>query len=259
MPQKLSIKNQSVEKIFVIIETMAHSTVPMRLQDIAKAAVIPASTALRFINTLYSLGYIHQDPLTHRYSLTLKFAEIGEQIASQISIRDIARPFLIELSKRSEETCCLGEEHDLEVVYLDVVENPENSLRYIKRPGVRAPMHCTGIGKLLLLNKNPAELDAFIKTKKLEIHTGKTITSYSRLLEELEIVRRQGYAIDDEEHTIGVKCIAAPVKDYSGKILFGISISGPSSRLTPERIEASIPYAIDAANQVSRALGTTEL
>ena len=120
-------------------------------------------------------------------------------------------------------------------------------------------MHCTGIGKLLLLNKDSAELDAFIKTKKLEIHTAKTITSYSSLLEELSVVRRQGYAIDDEEHTVGVKCIAAPVKDYSGKILFAISISGPSSRLTPDRIEASIPYAIDAANQISRALGTTEL
>ena len=98
--------NQSIEKSFLIIETMAREKEPMRLSDIALNTGIPSSTALRMINTLLNLGYINQDPTTSRYSLSLRFAYIGNCVTSQISIRDIAHPFLVELSK----TCDINQD-----------------------------------------------------------------------------------------------------------------------------------------------------
>lgn len=260
MAEKQSIKNQSVEKLFQIIETMAQSPVPMRLYDIAASVGMPTSTTLRFVNTLDALGYVHQDPFSHRYALTLKFTAIGEQIASQISIRDIARPFLIDLSKRFEETCCLGEEQNLDVVYLDIVNNPNNHIRlsFIQRPGTHAPMHCTGIGKLLLLNKTNAEIDTYIQIKKIGVNKNRMVYSYPTLVAELEKTRKRGYSIDDEETVPGVRSVAVPIHDYSGKVIYGISLAGPSSRLNSMKIEQMVLPMLEASSQISRILGTSD-
>lgn len=258
MKEKRSIQNHSVEKLFLIIETMARASIPLRLQEVADAAAIPASTALRFLNTLRSLGYVYQDPSSLRYSLTLKFAVIGDHVASQIPIRDIARPFLAELSRKCEETCCLAEEQDMETVYLDVVEQQDNLLRVFQRPGVHAPLHCTGVGKLFLLNRSESELDLFLRLKKLDRMTPNTITTYSGLADELGRIRRQGFAMDNEENASGLTCIAAPIRDHTGRIRFGISIAGPSARLTEERVATIVPYLLEAAEQITETLGTRE-
>lgn len=255
--EKQPVKNQSVERLFTIIEAMAKSNTPNRLQDLAASVKLSPSTVLRFLNTLEGLGYVYQDPLSLRYHLTLKLTHMGNLIVSQISIRDIARPFLMKLSDLSDETVCLAEEQNEHAVYLDVVDTHDYNLRFIQKPGVRAPMHCTGIGKLLLLNKSPSELQEYLEAHKQECHTCNTITTNSMLVKELEKIREQGYAIDNEEYADGIRSIAAPVRDYSGKIIYGISVAGPSSRLKNDNIEKIIPIIIETANQISQILGTT--
>ena len=256
MPAKQLKTNQSVEKSFQIIEIMAREKVPMRLADIALGVGIPTSTALRMINTLLTLGYINQDQTTLRYSLSLKFAYIGNCVTSQSNIRDVAHSFLVELSRTCMESVCLAQEQDMEVVYIDVVDGPDNMLKITQYIGKRAPMHCTGVGKLLLLNYSDEQLKKFVSDKGLRVLTPNTISSYGDLRLELNQIRQRGYAIDDEECELGARCIAASITDYTGNIVCGLSLSGPISRMTKEHIEEIAPIVTDTAKRISKMLAS---
>lgn len=257
MPQKLSKKNQSVEKVFHIIEVMASNREPMRLQDIANQVKMPASTTLRLVNTMVNLGYARQDP-NLRYGLSLKFMKIGSLISSQISIRDIAHPYLVELSTKCEESACIAIEQNMEIVYLDVVDGPDGMLKITQHIGKNAPMHCTGVGKIILQNYDTKEISQMISQKGLPVLTPNTITSKEDLLDEIEKIRTQGYALDNEECELGARCIAAGIKDYSGKVVAAISVSGPISRMTMERIDAIKGTVIESARKVSKLLAYNE-
>lgn len=254
MKDKLSKKNQSVEKVFQIIEVMAENKGLMRLQDISAKVGLPASTALRYLNTLQSFHYVIQDVDTLKYSLTLKFAHIGSLVSSQISIRDVARSYLVDLSKKCDESACLAVEENMEVIYIDVVDGPDSMLKTMQRIGKRAPLHTTGVGKLLLLNYDDKQIDMMISKKGLPATTEKTITNKKDLMKELSKVKLQGYALDDEECEMGARCIAAPIRDYTGNIIAGISISGPAIRMTWDKIEIIKEYIKDAAKEISKIM-----
>lgn len=256
--EKLAKINQSVEKVFQIIETMAEGREPLRLQDISLKVEMPASTTLRLINTLINCGYAKQDPVTLRYSLSLKFMHIGSLVSSQTSIRDVAHPYLIELSRKCKESVCLAIEQNMEVVYIDVIDGPDGMLRITQRIGKIAPMHSTGVGKLLLLNYDSKELNNFIAMKGLEALTPNTVTSKEELLKELEKIKLQGYALDDEECELGARCISAAIKDYTGKAVAGISVSGPITRMTMEYIDTIKNTVMETARKISELLAYEE-
>ncbi|MGB4440242.1 MAG: IclR family transcriptional regulator [Sedimentibacter sp.] len=252
--QKLAKNNQSVEKVFQIIEIMAQCREPLRLQDIALKVEMPASTTLRFLNTLMTCGYANQDSNTLRYSLSLKFMYIGSLVSSQTSIREIAHPHLVELSRKCSESVCLGIELDMEIVYIDVIDGPDGMLKITQRIGKLAPIHSTGIGKLMLLNYDSKQLNQMIATKGLKSLTPNTIISKEKLLNELEKIKTQGYALDDEECELGARCLSVGVKDYTGKYVAGISISGPTTRMTMDYIEVIKNVVIETADKVSELL-----
>ena len=254
MAEKLSKLNQSVQKVLQIIEIMSKEPEPIRLQDIALKAEMPTSTALRMINTLLVNGYVNQDAETLRYFLSLKFTQIGCAVSSHFSLQRIAHPMLLELRNRCQESCCLGVEENHELTYIDVVDGPDSMLRIMQRIGKRAPLHSTGIGKLLLLNYSEKQLGELISVKGLSPLTPNTLVTRNSLEEHLKQVRAQGYAVDDEECVLGARCVAAPVRDYTGKVIAGISISGPTSRLTKERISVVAPVVKDIADKISKAL-----
>lgn len=254
MPAKLSKVNQSVEKVIQIIEVMAKEGPSMRLQDIALKTDMPASTALRMVNTLLVYGYVNQDPDTLQYSLSLKFAQIGNIVAAQVSLTQIAHPLLVELSRRCQESCCLAVDDEMELIYTDVVDGPDNMLKIMQRIGKRAPLHSTGIGKLLLLNYSRDRLREMIRVKGLTPLTPNTACTEEALLDRLAQIRTQGYALDDEECELGARCVAAPVYDYTGKVVAGISVSGPISRLSSERIAVIVPVVQETAGKISRLL-----
>lgn len=246
--------NQSIEKTFHIIDIMAGAQVSMRLQDIAKKADLPASTALRLLNTLQTLGYVNQDDSSLQYSLSLKFAKIGSMVSSKISIRELARPYLTELSHKCQEAACLGIEQDKDIVYIDVEHGPDNMLKIMQYIEKRAPMHCTGIGKLILSTYDENKLSEYIEEKGLLSFTPNTLVTKNALLQELQVVRRNGYAIDNQECELGTRCVAVDIKDYNNKIVAAISVSGPISRMTPERLEVIRPWVVETADKISQLL-----
>ncbi len=254
MNQKSVKNNQSVEKVLQIIETMAQSKESLRLQDIAQRVDMPASTALRFLNTLMKCGYARQDAGSLRYSLTLKFMHIGSLVNSQISIRDVARPYLANLAQKCNESVCLAIEQDMEIVYIDVIDGPDGMLKITQRIGKLAPIHSTGIGKLMLLNYDLKQFEHIIETKGLKALTPNTITSKDELLLELEKIKQRGYALDDEECELGARCLSAGIKDYTGKYVAGISVSGPTTRMTMEYIEQIKDVVMETADKISREL-----
>ena len=143
----------------------------------------------------------------------------------------------------------------MNVVYIEVVPGPDQMIKTMQRIGNRAPMHCTGVGKLLLLNHKESYIDKMIEKKGLQKFTDNTITTKRELLKELETVRKQGYAFDNEECEIGARCISLPVRDFSGKVVAGISVTGPIFRMDEIINEKNIEYLKQVALEASRKLG----
>jgi len=250
--------NQSVGKALQIIEVLSESNAPMRLQDISKALEMPASTVFRMIAPLMEYGYVQQASDTSRYYLTLKFAKIGSIISSRISVRSVAQPFLLELSDKCKEATCIVIENNMEAVYVDVVDGPDGMLKIMHHIGKQAPMHCTGAGKCLLLNYDMQMLDSLIAKKGLERFTPNTITTKKALIEELDTIRANGYAVDDQECEIGARCVAVGIRDYKKKIVAAISVSGPVNRMTNEYISTISGIVIKTANKISEILAYSE-
>lgn len=253
--QKLTKNNLSGEKLLAILEQMARIGEPVRVQDLSEKMKMNASTLLRFLTTLVKCGYAAQDPESAKYYLTLKLCNLASSVTANISVRDIAHHYLVQLAKEFNESVCLSIEQNGMVVYIDSVQGPDSMLRTMNRIGSVAPMHCTGVGKLLLLDYSTNQLDELIEKKGLPTFTANTIGSKRQLQVELELVRRLGYSYDNEECEIGAKCIAAPIYDYTGKIVAGISITGPRIRMTNEHVEAHLPALISAAREISTQLG----
>jgi DNA-binding IclR family transcriptional regulator len=249
------LKNQSTVKALDIIELLAYNIDPMRLQDISESLKMNASTALRFLESLAACGYVKQNPETLRYYLTFKICSIANKVSENIHLYDIAQPYLKRVSAQFDESVCLAIEQDMTVVYIGVVQRPDQMLRSMQRIGNRAPMHCTGVGKLMLLNHEDEYIDKMIESKGLQAFTANTITTREQLQKEIARIREQGYSWDDEECEIGANCIAVPIFDYTRKIIAGMSVTGPTSRLTKEKMRELIPFLLEQAQELSRILG----
>jgi DNA-binding IclR family transcriptional regulator len=247
--------NQSVERVFKIIELMSEHREPMRLQSIAEELDIHPTTVLRFLYTLMQCGYVEQDKETLKYYLTLKICAISNRVKSNSQISYLAKPYLFSLSKILKESVCLAIERDMTIIYIDVVDGPDQMLKTMQRIGNIAPMHCTGIGKLILLDKSEEEIDTMIEEKGLTRFTDNTLITKESLMKELKEISKLGYAFDNEECEIGAKCVAVPIKDYTGKTVAGISVTGSIFKITDEFVNENIKYLFEAAQKISSTLG----
>lgn len=249
--------NQSIEKGIRIIEVLAHSAGPLRLSQVAAAVDMPASTVLRMLTALIGCGYAYQEEgELKRYGLTMRFAYIGQMVAEHFSIRDIAHEHLARLAQETGESCCLAVQDGERVRYMDVVEAGQGLIAIRQRVGGTAMMHCTGSGKLFLSQYDEAALEAFVRAGNLRPLTPRTITQADALRGELERVRAQGYATDDEECETGMRCLAAPIRDAGGRIVAVLSLSGPVSRMDGERMESALLPAVQrAAEAISERVG----
>ena len=247
--------NLSTEKALALIELLAEKKEPMRLLDIAKELQINASTALRFLTALQNCGYICQNKDTMKYSMTFKICRIANCVKTGTSIVEIAHPYLRQLSKVFGESTCLAIEQDMSVIYIDAVEGPDQMLRTMQRIGNTAPMHCTGMGKLLLLNYSENQIDRLIEEKGLLSYTKNTIMNKKALMAELDTIKKNGFAYDNEECEIGARCIAYPIRDYTGKVIAGLSVTGPTSRLTFDNIDHNREQLKKVTEEISQRMG----
>lgn len=248
-------KNQSLKKALDILEVMVDFDHPARLQDISQKAEMSPSTVLRFLNTFIDFGYAKQDPDTSLYYLTLKLADLGNRNRMNYPFLAGLKKYIKQIASRFNESSSLCIEDNMQMVYIATEEGPFRMLQTLSRIGRIAPMHSTGVGKIFLTQYSDAKLDELVEKKGLPKLTEKTITSLPELKTELEKIRRQGFAFDEEECEIGVRCIAVPVRDYTGTIIAALSISAPITRLSYDRTNEIISYMLKIGIEASEELG----
>ena len=248
-------KNQSLRKALDILEVMVDMTAPARLQDIAQKTDMSPSTVLRFLNTFIDFGYAKQDPETSLYYLTLKLADLGNRNRINYPFQGSLRKYIKDIATHFNESSSLCIEDDMQMVYIATEEGPQHMLQTLSRIGRIAPMHSTGVGKLFLTEYSDSKLDELVNRRGLSKLTEKTIVTLPELKAEIAKVKNQGYAIDEEECEIGVRCVAVPVREYSGKIVAAMSLSAPITRLTYDKTNEIINYLLDLSRQASEELG----
>jgi DNA-binding IclR family transcriptional regulator len=246
---------KSLEKAKNILELLAVAG-DLSVSEIGKKLGMHRSHAHRFLATLRSLSLLEQSE-DARYRLSFKFFEWGMAVANRMEVRQIVHSFLMDLKNRHEETTNLGILDGMEVVYADKIESP-HLLRMDLAVGCHVPLYCTALGKVMLANLPGMDIRKLFHKKKLERRTPNTITSVSGLLEELSTIREKGYAIDDEELALGVRCIAVPIFNYTGNCIAAISIAGPSVRMTVEKIKEIKPDIMAVGKTISIRLGHME-
>jgi DNA-binding IclR family transcriptional regulator len=193
--------------------------------------------------------------------LGLKFVELGQILLSQLDLRKEAEPFLRDLAERTKETIHLVILDRNEIVYIDKVETDQNpsGLKMASRIGLRNPAHSSAVGKMILSNFSEEELQSFFKEKSLLRRTENTITDSIQLREHLKSVRKQGYAVDDEENEKGIRCVAAPIYNETGKTVAAISITAPAFRVTRKIIQETLKKEVmETASTISKRLGFRE-
>lgn len=245
---------RSLAKALEVIDLLANSNEDMRLGEIAKRLQLPKSTVYGILNTLRDKGYVDQSPFDGRYRLGVRLFEVGSSVARRWDVYVVAGPFIQKLLEEFGETVHLVMLDKGEVLYIDKRETRQ-SLRIVSQVGMRLPAHCTGVGKVLLAHLPESEVRRIVAEKGLKVYTPNTISSLPRLLSELEKIREQGYAVDNEEIMQGLRCVAAPVRNHEGRVIAAISISGPVSRISGERFTQAVNLVTETAGNISRALG----
>lgn len=249
--------NQSSVRLLQIMECMAASRAPMRLQEIAQKTGLTQSTVLRYIYTLVRENYVYHDSESSRYGLTWRVCRLAENVSSMLSLRNVTTSFVNRLANTLSLGACLVVEHDLECMYLDCIDNPNSPT--LQRIGKRAALHSTGSGKILLSQMTESQLANYIAVKGLTRFTEHTITDPLVLTEELAKIRRQGYALDEEECELGLRCVSVPLKDYSGRAVAAMSVFGAPEDMPDERLRNEIlPALRTAAQTISARLGYQE-
>ncbi len=253
------LKNLSAMKLLDIVEFLAfHNDKPMRLQDIAHGLSMNNSTVSRFLTSLTDYGYIQQDPETLRYRLTMKICSIASRVSSSFNLTEMAQPYMRTIVDAFDESACLAIQQNNRVVYIAVQNGSDKILQTMQRIGSNAPLYCTGIGKLLLTNYSGEEILDLMGHENMRAFTPNTITTPEALVQAIDTVRIQGYALDDEECEQGARCVAVPIHDYTKKVVAGLSVTGTIFRLTREKIDALLPLLKEQALLLSQNLGYTE-
>jgi IclR family transcriptional regulator, KDG regulon repressor len=245
---------KSVSRALDIIALVGMKKGGLGVTEIANQIDINKSSVFRTLSTLVHYGYIEQDTETGKYKLGYKFLDISSKLLESIDLRTEAKPFLQELENKTNEVIHLVVYDQGEVVYIEKLEGNE-TLRTHSKVGKRAPMHCTSVGKAILSYLPESDVVTILDRKGMPYHTDHTITSTEEFLRELKQIRQRGYALDLEENEYGITCIAAPVLDHLGNVVAAVSISGPTTRMTTERLNQLGPVMIQTSQQISARLG----
>ncbi len=254
MKQKSGETLKSVEKALQILEVFNISHSELSASELEEMLSLPKVSIYRFLRVLLKKGFIAQNPQTRKYRLGIKVFELGSIVLKDMELRKVAFPLIEELSKKSGETVHLGVLDGKEAVSIEGAESGY-SLRISLPIGKRVCLHSTGIGKAILAFLQDEEIKEIIKEKGLPRFTSNTITNPDLLKKELQAIRAQGYAIDNEENETGIRCVAAPILDSSKHVIASISISGPSIRITNEKIPELADMVIETSREISKALG----
>lgn len=251
--QKYNIR--VVEKTIRVLRVLSDGK-PRTLTEISQEVDINKSTTFRLVATLINHKFLEIDESTSRYRLGLACLELVRAYQSGNDLLRVARLELKNLQLATKETIHLASLDGMEIVYLDKQESLHAIGLMSSRVGSRAPAYCTGIGKALLSHIDPEVILESIKSSNLKRFSEKTIVDPDELVKHLEEIRRRGYALDEGEHEYEVRCVAAPIFDYTGEVIAAVSVAGPKSRIDPvDQNEELIQCTLQTAQKISAKLG----
>lgn len=246
---------KSAVRALAILDLLAQRGAPMRFPEIAQQLGYPQSSLHGLIRTLHSAQWLAFDEGTRQYTLGIRAWEAGNAYMRAVSLADRSTPFIDEVRDRLNETVQLAVlDEGRHNVYLAKAEGDQR-LVLESRVGVRLPAHATGVGKVLLASLDDDEVRRRIGDAELEIYTPTTLGSIEVLLTRLHEIRERGYGTDDQEYTQGVRCVAVPVRDYTGATVAAMSVSVPVVRFTEDLRDRSLDALKEAAVNLSAALG----
>ena len=247
---------QSVSRIFSIIEVLAAYPKGASLQEISRETGLPKSTAHRLLSSLVTLGYAMQDSFTTHYRLTLKMFELSSGIVNDMDILSVAKPHLDQLSRRSGEAVHLVIQDGVDVVYIYKAEAGASvGTRMASHVGQRAPMYCTGVGKAILATQSYGEAERVWHKSTVRQLTRHTLPTFEALVDPLKEIRLRGYAMDDEENELGIRCIALSLPVISGRAEAAFSISGLAPQMSGPRLTQLTRMALETRQDILRELG----
>ncbi len=246
---------KSLVKTLHLLKLFSPQRTVWNAEDMTAALGYHKSSVQRILATLEKEGFLSKvTPRRSEYRLGPDILFLGNVAEMSLDLHPIARPVMVDLVNRTRETCYLCVADQNRCLYIDKVECSQ-PIRFIHQVGQRNPFHCTGVGKALMSGMDEETVDRLIESEGLKAHTRNTITERHHLRQEIEDVRRSGIALDNEELNLGVKCVAAPIKDSTGGVVAAISLSGPKQRFTPAAIGRFKKEVKEASLAISRALG----
>jgi len=241
---------QVIDRMLKLLDVLAAHPEPLGLKQVAQYTGLHPSTAHRILSAM-SGGRLVDRIEPGSYRLGMRLLELGNLVRSRISVRELALPVMRELHAQTGETVNLSVRHDDEIVYVERTSSGRSAMRVVHVIGARAPLHITAAGKLFLLEDGFARLREYAKRTGLAAHTRNTIANATQLERELERIQRQGWATDNEEAEIGVRCVAAGVRDDAGQLIAALSLSTPADRMKPQWGQ----LIKETADRVSRTVG----
>jgi IclR family KDG regulon transcriptional repressor len=249
---------QALQRGMKVLDTLLHARTPLKLEDICARTGLPKSTGFRIVVNLLQGQYLVET--NEGYWLGLKLLRLGALVEERLDLKQQARPFLTELRDRVNETVHLAVlDSELRVVYVEKLATQHAVGLMASRIGITAPMHCTALGRAMAAFRPEAEILRWIQTNGLKAYTDATITDGTDFLRELREIRSCDYAVDRGEYEASVRCVAAPIRDRTGKVIAAVSISAPDTRMPLHLLEGSVAaQVVEAASRVSQALGYSE-
>tara|TARA_B100001105_G_C22336398_1_gene419211 strand:- start:314 stop:1180 length:867 start_codon:yes stop_codon:yes gene_type:complete len=241
---------QVLERAFALLDVLAEHQDPVSLKEISERSGLHPSTAHRILNDM-AVGRLVDRPQAGSYRLGMRLLELGNLVKARLDVRDAALAPMRELHKVTHQPVNLSVRQGDEIVYIERSYSERSGMQVVRAIGGRAPLHLTSVGKLFLAHEDPQRVRAYATRTGLAGHTRNSITDIGRLERELNTVRHQAVARDDEELELGVRCMAAGIYDDQNKLVAGLSISAPADRLE----EGWLERLKNTAGQISAALG----
>lgn len=247
-------KVQVMTRAIAILDRLAANDREMSLGELTDSLQLHKSTVHRLLMVLEGSRFVDRNAMTGRYRLGMRLFELGSKAVGNLSIRERARTRLERLAVETHETVHLCVLDHGEMLYIDKVE-PQRSVRLASSVGRRIAVHCSAVGKAMLAFMDDRVIDEICPKNGLKAITKNTITKPALLRLELQKIYERGYAVDNEENELGVRCIAAPIFDYTGGVVAAVSISGPTFRVSPNQVPSLAKIVVAKANEISQELG----
>jgi DNA-binding IclR family transcriptional regulator len=244
----------SVVKALEVLQAFDQGNPSLSIGQISSRLAMPKSSTHRLVATLERQGFLTRDLGGGKYRLGPKLLQLASAALAGLDLRQAARSHLERLSRELGDTVHLAVLDDGEVIYIDKIESPRR-VQMISHVGGRAPAHCTGLGKAMLAHCSEQEIRHIAARRGLKSYTPATLTNVEELLAHLATVRWRGYAIDQGEHESMVRCVAAPIRDYQGRVVAAVSATTVIASWAPAHLEAMVARVLETTRAISASMG----